>query len=432
MNQSSIERGATGHSGEASLEELLTFERLLADLSSRFANVAGDQVETEIGSALKQLLEFLDFDRSNFGEFNTDGWAIILCSVARGVVEEYTPGPAPAFLSWYNAQLRAEKILHVRSIDDLPPEAAGEREYYRRSGIRTSVGIPLRVGGRVVGLINFSAFRTTRKWPEALIARLKIVGEVMAQALVRRRSEAALQAAQLTLVRMTRLTTMQAVAASIAHEVNQPLAAIVANGNAAMRFLAFETPNLDAARTAVNSIVVDGHRASEIIESIRAMFKTIDQQQVPLDINRLVHDVLTLMKVQAHEVSVQTELNARPPDVIGNRVQLQQVILNLIVNALDAMNAVTDRPRVLRLKSESRDPDGVLLSVEDSGTGIDPNHVDRIFEAFFTTKSQGMGIGLSLCRSIIESHRGRLWVSSSSDRGSVFNVLLPAINVSIH
>ncbi len=432
MNQSSIERGATGHSGEASLEELLTFERLLADLSSRFANVAGDQVETEIGSALKQLLEFLDFDRSNFGEFNTDGWAIILCSVARGVVEEYTPGPAPAFLSWYNAQLRAEKILHVRSIDDLPPEAAGEREYYRRSGIRTSVGIPLRVGGRVVGLINFSAFRTTRKWPEALIARLKIVGEVMAQALVRRRSEAALQAAQLTLVRMTRLTTMQAVAASIAHEVNQPLAAIVANGNAAMRFLAFETPNLDAARTAVNSIVVDGHRASEIIESIRAMFKTIDQQQVPLDINRLVHDVLTLMKVQAHEVSVQTELNARPPDVIGNRVQLQQVILNLIVNALDAMNAVTDRPRVLRLKSESRDPDGVLLSVEDSGTGIDPNHVDRIFEAFFTTKSQGMGIGLSLCRSIIELHRGRLWVSSSSDRGSVFNVLLPAINVSIH
>ena len=199
-----------------------------------------------------------------------------------------------------------------------------------------------------------------------------------------------------------------------------------------MRFLAFETPNLDAARTAVNSIVVDGHRASEIIESIRAMFKTIDQQQVPLDINRLVHDVLTLMKVQAYEVSVENELNARPPDVIGNRVQLQQVILNLIVNALDAMNAVTDRPRVLRLKSESCDPDGVLLSVEDSGTGIDPNHVDRIFEAFFTTKSQGMGIGLSLCRSIIELHRGRLWVSSSSDRGSVFNVLLPAINVSIH
>ena len=117
--------------------------------------------------------------------------------------------------------------------------------------------------------------------------------------------------------------------------------------------------------------------------------------------------------------------------MVGNRVQLQQVILNLVVNALDAMNSVTHRPKVLRLRSETRSPDGVLLSVEDSGTGIDPNHVDRIFDAFFTTKSQGMGIGLSLCRSIIDSHRGRLWVSSSSDRGSVFNVLLPAINVSV-
>ncbi len=431
MDQISIEGAAAGRSGEASLEELLAFERLLADLSARFANVSGDQVETEIESALKQLLEFLDFDRSNFGEFNADGWAIILCSVAKGAVEQYSPGRAPAFLSWYNGQLRAEKILHVRSIDDLPPEAAGEREYYRRSGIRTSVGIPLRVGGRIVGFINFSAFRPTREWPDGLIARLKIVGEVMAQAFVRKRSEAALQAAQLTLLRMTRLTTMHAVTASIAHEVNQPLAAIVANGNAATRFLAFETPNLDAARTAVNSIVADGHRASQVIESIRAMFKTIDQERAPLDINKLVQDVLTLMEVRAHEVLVQTELNAKPPDVIGSRVQLQQVILNLIVNALDAMNSVTHRPKVLRLRSVTHNPDGVLLSVEDSGIGIDPNNVDRIFDAFFTTKSQGMGIGLALCRSIIESHHGRLWVSSSSNRGSVFNVLLPAINVSV-
>ena len=117
--------------------------------------------------------------------------------------------------------------------------------------------------------------------------------------------------------------------------------------------------------------------------------------------------------------------------MVGNRVQLQQVILNLVMNALDAMKSVTHRPKVLRIRSETRSPDGVLLSVEDSGAGIDPNNVDRIFDAFFTTKSQGMGIGLSLCRSIIDFHRGRLWVSSSSDRGSVFNVLLPAISVSV-
>jgi signal transduction histidine kinase len=427
----SVERiSMTGRESEASLEELLAFERLLADLSARFANVSGDQIETEIESALKLLLEFLGYDRSNFGEFNADGWAIILCSVAMDGLERYPPGPAPAFLNWYNGQLRAEKITHIRSIDDLPPEAVGERDYYRRSGIRTSVGIPLRVSGSVLGFINFSSFHPTRKWPDSLIARLKIVGEVMTQALARKRAQDTLRATQMKLVRMTRLTTMHAVTASIAHEVNQPLAAIVANANAAKRFLAFATPNLDEARSAVSSIVADGHRASEVIESIRAMFKTIDQEQAPLDINRLVHDVLALMEVRADEVLVQTELNARPPDVIGNRVQLQQVILNLIVNALDAMSSVTQRPKVLRLRSENRDPDGVLLSVEDSGTGVDPNDVERIFDAFFTTKSQGMGIGLSLCRSIVESHHGRLWVSSSNERGSVFNVLLPATKVS--
>jgi formate hydrogenlyase transcriptional activator len=186
----------TGRATEASLEELLTFERLLSDLSSRFANVSGDQVEREIESALKQLLEFLGFDRSNFGEFTADGRATILCSVAKDRVERYPPGPAPAFLSWYNGQLRVGKIMHVRSIDDLPPEAIGETDYYRRSGIRSSVGIPLRVGGSIVGFINFSAFRSTRNWPDDLIARLKIVGEVMAIALARKRSDAELQASE--------------------------------------------------------------------------------------------------------------------------------------------------------------------------------------------------------------------------------------------
>jgi PAS domain-containing protein len=191
-----IEKAATpGRTAEASLEELLTFERLLADLSARFANVSSDQLETEIERALRQLLEFLGFDRSNFGEFTAETWANILCSVAKDGVERYPVGPAPAFLSWYNSQLHAGEILRVRSLDDLPAEAIGEIEYYRRSGIRSSLGIPLRVGGRIVGLINFSAFRSTRE-PDDLIARLKIIGEVMAQALVRKRSEAALRASE--------------------------------------------------------------------------------------------------------------------------------------------------------------------------------------------------------------------------------------------
>jgi formate hydrogenlyase transcriptional activator len=165
---------------DASLAELLTFERLLADLSVRFANISGDQVETGIESALRQLLEFLDFDRCGFGEFNADGRYVILCSVATERAEPFPPGPASAFLSWYFGQLRADKILRLRSINDLPPEATGEIDYFRRSGIRSSLAIPLRVGGHVVGAIAFSALRSTREWPDELIARLKIIGEGMA------------------------------------------------------------------------------------------------------------------------------------------------------------------------------------------------------------------------------------------------------------
>jgi PAS domain-containing protein len=186
----------TGRATEASLEELLTFERLLADLSARFADVSVVEVEAEIDGALTQLQEFLGFDRSNLFEFTADGWATILCSVSRDGVERHPLGPAPAFLSWYLAQVRAGKVMRIQTTEDLPPEAVEQIEYHRRVGIRSSLGLPLRVGGRIVGVITFAAFRSTRKWPDDLIARLKIVGEVMAQALMRRRSEAALQASE--------------------------------------------------------------------------------------------------------------------------------------------------------------------------------------------------------------------------------------------
>jgi signal transduction histidine kinase len=181
---------------------------------------------------------------------------------------------------------------------------------------------------------------------------------------------------------------------------------------------------------ALESIVSDGHRAGEVIESMRAMFKNVDQEKAPIDIIKLVRDMLGLMlgELRANQVSVQTKLDDNLPDVRGNRVQLQQVILNLIRNAIEAMNSVTNRARVLRITSEIHEPDSVLVSVEDSGTGIDPKDTDRIFDSFFTTKPQGTGMGLSICRSIIKGHQGRLWASSSGiHHGAVFNVLLPAV-----
>jgi PAS domain S-box-containing protein len=189
-----VERAsANGGAAEASLEELLTFERLLADLSARFADVSVVQVETEIDSALNHLQEFLGFDRSNFYEFTADGWATILGSAARAGVERLPLGPAPAFLSWYLGQVRAGKVMRVQSIEDYPPEAIEHIAYHRQVGIRSSLGLPLRVSGRIVGGITFVSFRSTRKWPDDLIARLKVIGGVMAQALMRKRADDALR-----------------------------------------------------------------------------------------------------------------------------------------------------------------------------------------------------------------------------------------------
>ena len=224
-----------------------------------------------------------------------------------------------------------------------------------------------------------------------------------------KRAEEELIRAQAELARVARATTLGELTASIAHEINQPLGAMVANGNAGLRWLERATPDVDEARAAFTRIVNDGRRAGEVIESIRAMFKNVDQEKTPIDINKLVRDMLGLMlgELRANRVSVQTALDDNLPDVTGNRVQLQQVILNLIRNAVEAMNSVTNRARMLRIGSSViHDPDGVLVSIEDSGTGLNPKDAERIFDSFFTTKPQGTGLGLSISRSIIERSSG--------------------------
>jgi C4-dicarboxylate-specific signal transduction histidine kinase len=241
------------------------------------------------------------------------------------------------------------------------------------------------------------------------------------------RASDALEATRAQLARAARTNRLGAMAASIAHEINQPLAAMVANSNAALRWLANATPDLDEARAALRRIGNDGRRAAEVIEGIRAMFKNDGQKRVPLDLNQLVREVLALVQGEllTRRISIDTELNGDLPQVMANWIQLQQVIMNLITNAIDAMASVTDRQRILRVKSEIQDGDAVVVAIEDSGTGIDPEQIDRLFDTFFTTKPQGMGMGLSICRLIIEAHNGRLWASAGAKYGSVFWFKLP-------
>ncbi|MGH9549328.1 MAG: sensor histidine kinase, partial [Terriglobales bacterium] len=284
------------------------------------------------------------------------------------------------------------------------------------------------MGGNIVAMIAFIAFEANREWPEAFIARLKVIGEVMAQALVRRRSEAALRATQSELARVTSLTAAGQMAASIAHEINQPLNAIVTNGSAGLRWLSNPTPDrLEEVRTALDRIVREGNRASQVVDRIRAMFKNDFREKASLDINLLIREVLALLdfELRRSEVLVRAELIPGPLMVLADRIQLQQVIANLITNAIEAMSTVNDRARTLRVESAISKPDGVLISVEDSGPGIDRENLGHIFHPFFTTKCQGMGMGLAICRSIVESHGGSLSASPGYPHGAAFRVVLP-------
>ena len=242
-----------------------------------------------------------------------------------------------------------------------------------------------------------------------------------------KRAEEALRVSRAELARVSRLTTMGELTASIAHEINQPLAAIVASGNACRRWLAGEQANLARARDSVDRIIKDAHRASEIITRIRSMTRKAPPAQLPVDINDVIADVLgfTRGELLARDISVRLALLEGLRNTIGDRVQLQQVMLNLVMNAVEAMSSVTDRERVLAITSQRADDGSPIVTVEDSGLGLDAANAERVFDAFFTTKPGGMGMGLSISNSIVEAHGGRLWASPNPPHGTAFHFKLP-------
>jgi len=240
-------------------------------------------------------------------------------------------------------------------------------------------------------------------------------------------AEEQLRVSRHELTQISRQTTMGAMTASIAHEVNQPLAAIVANANAALRWLAKGQPDLTEVHSILKRIVGDGLRAGQVVASIRSMFGKDRGETSLVTVNDLIDEVLTLVNGEraSHRISLRKDLGEGLPRVMADRVQIQQVLVNLIMNAIEAMSTVADRERVLIVKSEGGQSEHVLITLQDSGTGIDPAHMDRIFDAFFTTKDRGMGMGLSICRSIVESHGGQLWASAHNPHGTSFYLKLP-------
>jgi signal transduction histidine kinase len=239
-----------------------------------------------------------------------------------------------------------------------------------------------------------------------------------------------MQKARDELLRRARLSMMNELLASIAHEINQPLGAIVSNGQAGLRFLAAPVPDIPEVRDALEEMISDAKRASDVLGRIRALGKSASPERKPLDINDVVGKVLELMQqeLRTYAISANSELDHSLPLVQGNGIQLQQVVLNLMMNAVEAMRGIDDRPRVLDLKSEFHGHHGVFITVADNGAGLPKvDDLNHIFDAFFTTKAGGTGMGLSICNSIVRAHGGRLSVAPGSSFGAVFSFSLPAI-----
>jgi signal transduction histidine kinase len=312
---------------------------------------------------------------------------------------------------------------------------------------RPSLSHRFRVDARRLLRWNFSernlpkdsvvAFGQPTLWEEHRNLVLATIFVILLQAILitalliqvrrRRRAEAASLTALSDLARVSRLTTIGEMTASIAHEINQPLGAIVTNGEAGLRWLGNATPDLGEVRAVLTRIVGNGHRASQVIGRIRAMIKKDIDERVLIDLNEVVEEVLGFARgeINDYNVVLRTQLQGDLPKIFADRIQLQQVVLNLVLNGIDAMASIDDRERRLLIRSEQEYSSTVKLSVEDAGKGVDSNIRDRIFEAFFTTKSRGMGMGLSICRSIIASHGGGLTVSAGSPYGAVFQIELP-------
>jgi PAS domain S-box-containing protein len=391
-----------------------------ADLSAAFGKERS--LRSVLGECSEAIVRHLDAAFARIWTLSDDGKMLELQASAGMYTHLDGPHSSIPMGQFKIGMIAQERKPHLTN-DVLKDPRVSDKAWAEKEGMVSFAGYPVCVGDRTIGVLAmFSRKPVTPETTETLASG----ADLIAHGIERKHAQQALQMTQMELARVSRLTTMGELAASIAHEVNQPLTAVTNNGSACLRLLAANNLKPEVLRRVLEEIVADGTRASAVIAQIRAFIKKAPAERSKLNINEVIQEVVTIADRQLYEnrIRLDRQLTETLPLVLADRIQMQQVLLNLIVNGIEAMATVTNRPRSLCMQSRIDDSGDVLVAVRDSGTGLS-SEAHRLFTPFFTTKAHGMGMGLSISRSLVEGHGGRLWAEPNSPHGATFCFTLP-------
>lgn len=411
-----------------SLDASVRFERVVSEVLAGLISVGPGEQDRVIESGLREMGAALGAGRATLWRRADDASSFVMTHgwVASGEL------PPPASVDakvapWLTGQLVRGTPVMFESHADLPPESSSDRAWLEARRIGSGIAVPLAVSGVVVGALSFGTDRVHGAWPDAIVPRAKLLGEVFASLFARREAEQREREAQAQAAHAARVGTMGVFAASLVHELTQPLAASLANAETASDLLAAPSPDLAELRATVADIVADDRRAGELIQQLRRFLRRGEGARAEVDVSEMLNEVLRLTGSAAveHGAAVTLDVGNSLPKVTGDRVQFQQVFLNLLLNAIDAVAASprSSRSVVLRVRPSAA---GVAVEVVDDGVGMDEATQKRVFEPFFTTKTRGMGLGLAISRTIVATHGGTLAVRSAVGQGTTFRVELPA------
>ena len=426
--RSNKRKGRAGDRAARALVDRLAFERLLAELASRFADVPAGAVTREIQSALKRLVDFFGYDRCTYSEFAADGTLNIVASAAIPSVGALRPGPLGEQRVWFLGEVRAGRPVVLPALPKgLPADARSERDYVKASGLRSHLSIPLRTRGRTSGVLSFADFRRARDWPQDLIVRLTIIAEVFASAAARASSEEEAHRLRTRLWHADRVARISALTAAIAHEINQPLTAILSNAQAGLANLERGAASAEEMRAILEAVVRDDKRAAETIRTMRAFLRQEENGRERIDLASALHDVLGLFAAELGRKGIRIETRLEPGCwVSADKTQIEQVALNLLLNAAQAMDGCPPEERLIGLRAARTGEGRVAVEVRDAGAGIKTEDRQAVFEPFWTTRRDGLGLGLAISRSIVEAHGGEIRVEPNPGRGVTLRFELPA------